>query len=326
MIRFWYPDREVEALKDELDPEIKRVRYAGDFILRKDVEDFETNFAEFVGTKYAVAVASGTDALILSLKAFEIGPGDEVILPAYTFRATLEAIHHVGATPVLADVGEDWRKYRTPNTKAIIPVHMEGQLLSWTPNDLLMFEDACQAIGAGPVTGNTACYSFYPAKILGSEGDGGAIATNNEQLAIKLRKMRNHYKDAWEEGYGFNSRLDNVQAAILNVKLKHLPEYLARRKEIAMKYHYGLPKEIIPPKRDVYQDYIVNVLLPIPLQSFLAERGIQTMLNEYPFPISKPQKATTYEHTTLRLPCTPYHTDNEIDQVIAAINEFYSYD
>lgn len=323
-IRFWNPGYAYNKIRDEIRDEDDRVLSQGQLILRKDVEDFEANLAQYVGTKYAVAVASGTDALLLSLKILGIGQGDEVITTAYTFRATVEAIHHVGATPVLVDLDDDWKKHITHRTKAVIPAHLEGRTLIWEPEPgIHMVEDACQAIGAKPQTGVFACYSFYPAKILGCYGDGGAITTNDEKLYEELKIMRNHYKGDWKP-YGFNSRLDNREAAALNVKMRYLPEYIARRKDIARRYDNGLKGVITPEPREVYQDYVIVTRERDQLYEFLAEKGVETMKNEYPFPaeLVKGPKTRFYESNSLRIPCNPELTDMEVDYVIKCINSY----
>lgn len=330
-VRFWYPDRQYKALEVEIDAAIKRVCTNGDLILRQDVDEFEEKLAKFLGVDHVISVASGTDALLLSLKAYGIGAGDEVLVPSYTFRATVEAVHHAGATPVLYDLDGEYEHLLTDKTAAIIPCHLEGRL--WDDmlkvlqfadaNDMVVIEDACQAIG-NLVLGDAACYSFYPAKILGCFGDGGAIATNDMELAERLRKMRNHYKGAWGEGYGYNSRLDNLQAAVLNVKIKYLYENLARRRQIAERYDRELQGVGKPPKRDVYQDYVISVPKRDELQDFLKEKGIETVANEYPFPddLTKGSLTRSYEAYSLRIPCTPEHTDEEVERVIEAINEY----
>lgn len=327
-VKFFDPGLSYLKIRKEMQEALDYVLTRGDLILRGDVEQFEADFAKYVGTKYAVGVASGTDALILSLKAAGIGQGDEVITTSHSFRATVEAIHHVGATPVLADLNEDWKPYRTSKTKAIIPAHIAGDILQWTPTpDIVMIEDACQAVGAATVTGLTACYSFYPAKILGCYGDAGAIATNDKALYEKLKIMRNHFKGDWGP-YGYNSRLDNLQAAVLNVKLKYLPNAIARRKEIAELYDKGLAHRPVgrPSTREVYQDYIVVVDTPQTLDSLfnhLATKGIETMRNGYPYPaeLVKGPKTELFESCSLRLPCHPDLTDEEVQYVIDAINE-----
>lgn len=301
----------------------------GDLILRKDVEEFEQNFSKFVGARYAVGVASGTDALILSLKVLGIGNGDKVLTPSYTFRAAVEAIHHVGATPVLYDM--DGKIDFTSDIKAFVPAYLEGEVPpgiggvidSCKLNGMKVVEDACQAIGAAPVRGDTACYSFYPAKILGCYGDGGAIATDNEGIYEELKMMRNHYKGDWSK-YGYNSRLDNLQAAVLNVKLKYLPEVLGRRKAIADRYSDELKGVGLPTRREVYQDYVVSHEKRNILRAYLASKGIETMANEYPFPsgLQKGRLAQEYEKHSVRIPCNETLTDEEVGYVIEMINAF----
>lgn len=332
-IRFWYPDRQYLNHKEEIDSELARVLAAGDLILRKDVDRFEAELAKFLGVSYVVSCASGTDALILSLKAHRIGPMDEVLVPSYTFRATLEAVHHVGAKPVLYDLDGRFEHLITKRTAAIIPAHLEGAVRQDMPqiaefarrNGLTLIEDSCQAVGAAPLMGISAAYSFYPAKILGCLGDGGAIATNDPNLYLYLKQMRNHFKDNWREGFGFNSRLDNIQAAVLNVKLKYLPQYLYKRKRIATRYDKELVIGGLPLPRDVYQDYVITLPDHVErdnLYTYLADKGIQTMKNEYPFPIEKGPMAEAYEMSSLRIPCTPEHEDWEIDAVVEAINSY----
>lgn len=331
-VRFWYPDRQYLAHKGEFDEEMQRVLTAGDLILREDVEKFENALARYLGVNHVVSVASGTDALVLSLKAANIGPLDEVLVPSYTFRATIEAVHHVGAKPVLYDLDGRYEHLVSKKTAAVIPAHLEGNVRSdmgevrdfCINNGLTLIEDACQAIGAAPVYGDMACYSFYPAKILGCFGDGGAIATNNEHYAGHLRKMRNHYKDDWAAGFGFNSRLDNLQAAVLNIKLKYLPESLFKRKQYALMYDRGLTNVGLPEERMVYQDYVIVHPQAYKLGKHLASHGVQAMENRYQFPggIHKGPLAKDYEANSLRLPCTPEHTEEEIQYVIDVVNSY----
>lgn len=328
-VRFVEFGRGYRAIKDEIDNAMQKVLSDGQLILRQSVEDFEESLAQYVGTKYAIGVASGTDALFLSLKVAGIQPGDKVLIPSYTFRATAEAAKHAGGVPVLYDL--DGPTF-TDDIKFWIPAHIAGkvdmtdeQVMEAKSKGIIIIEDACQAIGAAPIRGETACYSFYPAKILGCYGDGGAIATNNERFAYELKIMRNHYKNDWKP-YGWNSRLDNLQAEVLNVKIKKLPEYIARRKEIAEKYDAGLANTgiTLPEKREVYQDYIITLPMRDELHDFLKEAGIETMKDGYPFPeeLKKCGLTEWYEEHSLRLPCTPEHLNEEIDYVIEKINAF----
>src|SRR3990167_1832926 len=333
-VRFFDPGKEYLKIRDEVLPEIDRVLSAGDLILRKDLEVFEENFAKLVGTKYAIGVASGTDAIRLSLLALGVGRGDEVLAPSYTFRATIEAIAHTGATPILYDLHNGFLLDRW--IKAIVPAYIAGEVPSFIKEiiekakelGIIVVEDSCQAIGASPVYGHTACYSFYPAKILGCYGDGGAIATNDEELAKKLKMMRNHSKGDWGP-IGENSRLDNLQAVVLNVKLRYLTRDVERRREIAMKYDKSLPMELKRPRmRKIYQDFIVECASEDErdrMYDFLKNEGIETMKNGYPFPSDFPKlpRASQYESVSLRLPCNPSLKDEEVEYVIKKIKEFY---
>lgn len=323
-VRFWYPERQYLNHKEEFDAAIQDVLTRGELILRKDVEDFEKSFAKYLGVKHVIGVASCTDALVISLKAAGMKTGDAVAAPSYTFRATIEAIVHAGGIPILYDM--DGVIEPSP-ARFVIPAHLEGREMYPEAIEAVMIEDAAQAVGAVKLKGLAACYSFYPAKILGCFGDGGAIATNSDEFAEKVRKMRNHYKNFWNEGYGYNSRLDNLQAAVLNVKLKYLPDALHRRREIARMYDSAL-KDLVetPEPREVYQDYIVGTKHAAALQTYLQEKGIEAMLNEYPFPygLRKKPLSVQYESRTLRLPCTPEHSDSEIEYVAEHVKAFFN--
>ena len=328
-VRFFEPGRYYEKNRHEILLEINRVLLAGDLILRGDVDTFEEKLAQYLGREYVVGLASGTDALFLSLRCLNIGIGDEVIVPAYSFRAVVEAVHQTGAKPIIADMGEDWRGYKTSKTAAIIPVHMEGRLLNWKSDDadVHVIEDSCQAIGAGNVGGKVSCYSFYPAKILGCYGDGGAIATDDKRFHDNIRGMRNHYKGVWAK-CGWNSRLDNLQAAILNFKLRELGINLSRRREVASVYTDSLPKGFIrPPVRTTYQDYVIQLGSNSEREALFEhfnKNGVETMRNEYPFPAGykKKPRASHYEATTLRLPCNEVLPDDDVDHVIKVANSF----
>lgn len=325
-VRFFDPGKSYLKIKPEIDATMQDVLARGDLILRKDLEEFEESFAKYVGTKYAVGVASGTDALILSLKAAGIQSGDKVLVPSYSFRATVEAVVHAGGVPVVYMMGQH---VMSNEAKFFIPAHIAGELIypsftDWLIKEgVIVIEDACQAVGAAPVRGLTACYSFYPAKLLGCFGDGGAIATNDKKLYEKLKILRNHNKGDWHE-VGYNSRLDNLQAAILNVKLKYLPENIRRRKEIALMYDESLEGYGLPTIRDIYQDYIIECPDRDGLKIYLAEQGIETMENGYPYPDIAPKGPQTlaYEARTLRIPCNENLTDEEVQYVIDKINSY----
>lgn len=311
-----------QRIKPEIDRAIQGCLDRGDLVLRKDVEEFEKNLAEFVGKKYAVGLNSGTDALYLALKVLGIGPGDEVITSSHTFVSTLQVINQLGAIPVLVDLDEKWTDYMGRRTKAVIPVHIAGKVSSWIGEP--MIEDACQSIGAkGIGKGIIQCWSFYPAKILGAYGDAGAITTNNESIYNEIKELRNHYKKDYSK-WGINSRMDNIQAAILNVKIKYLPEAIARRKEIAEIYTDNLTEFVETSKpREIYQDFIIRTEDRDELYDFLKEAGIESIKNEYPFPIPKLPKSIQYEKETLRLPIYPELANDQIDYVIKKIIEFY---
>ena len=283
--------REYQSLKAEIDAAVEDVMTAGDFILGDEVREFERAFASFIGTKHAVGVASGTDALHLILRAMQVGPGDEVITVANTFVATAEAISHAGATPVLVDCQEDYylidpdaiEHAITDRTKAIIPVHLYGQPANMdaimaiaNKHGVSVVEDAAQAHGAtlrdsrrcGAI-GRAAGFSFYPSKNLGAYGDAGAITTNDDELADRLRLLRNWGAEVKyrHEIKGFNSRLDNIQAAILNVKLRYLTERNDCRIRVAEWYRERLadvPDIVLPARarwtgRHIYHLFVIRL-------------------------------------------------------------------
>lgn len=338
MIRFFNPGLTYKKYEQEFDTEIKRVLSEGQLILRKDVEDFEKTLASFVGTKYAVALNSCTDALYLALRGLGIGQGDEVLVPSRTFVASAQVIVQVGATPVYYDV--DGEINFTEKTKAIIPVHIEGAfgadmeklVEECSKRGINIIEDAAQALGAmqnGKMAGSfgiAGCFSFYPAKILGAFGDAGALVTNDEKMYNYVKDARNHFKDDARD-WGVNSRLDNLQAVILNIRIKDIYKMLARRQEIAEMYQEGL-KDLswlkLPPHIEgrVWQDYIVQTERRDELYQHLKDNGIETLKNNYPFPVPKLPGAQKYEDETLRLPCNENLTNEEIYQVIQAIKKF----
>lgn len=323
-VRFFNPGKAYLKIKPEIDAAIERVLTNGDLILRDEVEQFEKSLAEFVGTKYAVALNSGTDALYLALKAVGVKTGDRVAVPSHTFVATAQVVAQIGAEPILFDMGEG-----PENTPVKMVAHIAGEL-SPIPEGIVI-EDACQALGAvkNPRTA-AQCWSFYPAKILGAYGDAGGLTTNDEAIYDYVKEARNHFKTDYSQ-WGINSRLDNLQAAVLNVKMRYLQQTLARRQEIAERYAGGLVDLVldnhikIPTlgRGRVFQDYIIRTDRRDELYDFLKANGVETMKNEYPFPIQKGEKSLQYEAETLRLPINEILEDEEIDYVIEKVKAFY---
>lgn len=302
------------SIKLEIDEAIQKILDDSAFIGGKAVENFENNFREFCGSKNCVGVGNGTDALFLAMKAFNIGSGDEVITAVNTFVATSEAISMTGARPVFVDV--DAQSYNidvsrieekiTERTKAIIPVHLFGQSADMDPilelakkYNLKVIEDSAQAHDAeyknrrtGSL-GDTACFSFYPGKNLGAYGDAGAVVTKNEELALKVRMLANHgrVQKFNHEFEGFNSRLDGLQAAILNVKLKYLGDWTEARRRNANLYTEFLrtdPRIIIPKEekfaKHVYHLYVIRIQERDEVRKFLKSKGISTGIH-YPYPL-----------------------------------------
>ena len=359
-----YPEH-YRRIWDEVMDAITEALSKGDLILRDQLRQFEENIASFVGVKYAVGLNSGTDALLLSLKAAGVGQGDEVITVAHTFVATVSVIVQCGAKPILVDIGEDMNmdvnqveNAITPRTKAIIPVYLNGRMCDMarlteiaTNYDLLIIEDAAQALGAafdGKKAGSfglTGCFSFYPAKMLGAAGDGGIAVTNDEQIAEKIRLLRDHgYQRSTGDilYYGYNSRLDNVQAAILDVKLKHLPEWIERRRELASLYHQGLldlPELKLPPTPlsndrffDVYQNYVIRAKERDRLVAHLMKAGIEILVS-WPKPMHHHEalglkhfqlpKTEQISNEVLSLPMYPELGGEDVGGVLEAVRNFY---
>lgn len=352
----------------ELDEAYHRVMASRWYILGLEVTAFEEEFAAYLGAKHCISVGNGLDALILALRAWGIGPGDEVLVPAQTFIATWMAVSAVGATPVAVEVEQDTCNLDvkcveaaiTSRTKAIIPVHLYGhpaemnklQVLARKHN-LLMLEDAAQAHGARlngqmcGTLGDAAAFSFYPGKNLGAFGDGGAVATNDGELADRLRMLRNYgSRVKYEhEAIGSNSRLDPMQAAFLRVKLKHLDEWNRRRSLLANRYHQHLshlPSLRLPMVKPGYSSawhlYVIRHPERARLAAHLRENGIGTLIH-YPTPPSRSGAyssavppgtswpvAEGWAHTCLSLPLGPHNTFEEIDRVCEVIHSFVSND
>ncbi|MHA6483232.1 DegT/DnrJ/EryC1/StrS family aminotransferase [Paenibacillus sp. strain BS8-2] len=308
-------------LKTDIDAAFLRVMASGEYIAGPEVEALEGEIAALTASSYAIAVANGTDALLLTLESMGIGPGDEVITTAFTFYATAEAIARLGAVPVFADIDPasynlcpvDTEKRITPRTKAIMPVHLFGQpadMGAFTDiakrHGLLLIEDACQAIGATlhdrPVgsIGDAGCISFFPTKNLGGYGDGGMIVTNNERIADRARLLARHgsKKKYWHEAIGVNSRLDPVQAAIIRVKLARLAEWNNRRNQAAEYYNNelkGTPLGLPATNQQwghVFHLYVAQYAGRNELANKLLAHGIPTG-HYYPCPLHL-QKALTY--------------------------------
>ena len=299
-------------LKSEIDPAISRVLDSGWYILGPEVEAFEAEWAEYCEAKYAVGLANGLDALILALRALDVGPGDEVIVPSNTYIATWLAVSAVGATPVPVEPDPATHNINpelistaiTSRTKVLLPVHLYGQPADMDPilklarkYNVAVVEDAAQAHGGRYKNkrigghGDIVCWSFYPGKNLGALGDGGAITTNRADLADKVQVLRNYGSRVKyvNEVQGVNSRLDPIQAAVLRVKLKHLDEWTDRRRTIAGAYSHGLKDSglILPHVPDwadpVWHLYVVRTTERDALQKRLGEAGIGTLIH-YPIP------------------------------------------
>jgi len=350
-------------IKDEIDAVYFEVMSNGDLIDRGQLKRFEKNLAVFVGTKYAVGLNSGYDALQISLRAAGVGAGDEVIVPAHTFVASASAIVNVGAKPVLVDVGKDFNidvnkieGALTSKTKGIMPVHLNGYMADMVRvmeiaqrHNLVAVEDACQSLGSqmngkkAGAWGLTGCWSFYPFKILGGYGDGGAITTDDPDVALFATRMRYNGEDrntGEYHGHGFTCLLDNLQAAFLDVKLRHLPKWIERRREIAQQYREGLSDLadlILPhyddPRRDhVYQNYVVRSKQGDFFSDYLQSNGVEVLIQ-----FRKPY----YKHEALKvenrgfpetealsrevcsLPMNVEITNEEVGYVISVIRSFY---
>jgi len=359
-----YP-AQFRKMQDEILSTIQTLLANGDLMLRHQLRDFENDFAAFVGTRFAVGVSNCTDALHLTLRAAGVGPGDEVITVSHTFVATVAAIHHTGATPVLVDIGDDHNldvglveAAITPQTKAVLPVHLNGRLCDMERlmeiagrHRLLVIEDSAQALGAslrgrrGGSIGLAGCFSFYPAKILGAFGDAGAVVTDSDDLAEAVRLLRNHGRtpDGDVARWSFNCRMDNVQAAVLSVKLKRLPEWVKRRREIAALYQECLgdvPELTLPPPPsageyfDVFQNYEIEAESRDDLAAHLKARGVETLIpwggravHEFKALGLRQFRLPRTERVMRRALMLPLHTelvDDQVRYVALCVKEFYS--
>lgn len=323
-VRFVKPDEHYRRYKAEFDAALIGCLEKGDLICRRQLREFETHFAKFCGTRFSVGVNSGYHALALSLQAAGIGPGDEVITVAHTFVATISAIVHCGATPVLVDVGKDYNMDPeqlepaiTPRTRCILPVHLNGRLCDMDRimaiarrRRLIVIEDAAQSVGAsygGRMAGSfgvAGCFSFYPFKMLGCFGDGGAVATNEPGIARIVTLLRYNGEDRATGEYhyhGYTALLDNIQAAVLDVKLRYLREWIGHRRAMADLYRQelegvgDLQLPHFPGEKfyDGFQNYVIRTKHRDALREYLKRHGIETLVS-WPKPV--------WEHKGLKLP------------------------
>lgn len=363
-IKFFDFSPEIAEIESQILDATKRVISSGRYILGKEVTAFEKEFSKACSCNHGIGVASGTDALFLSLKAFGVGPGDEVITVANTFAATALAIMYTGATPVFVDIKPQShlinphliKEAITPKTKAILPVHLYGACADMDEimqiaagHDLYVLEDACQAHGAlykkSPAggIGHLAAFSFYPTKNLGAYGDGGMITTNNTDLFNKLILLRNYgQKNRYSYNIpGYNSRLDEIQAAILRVKLKYLFDWIQRRQRIADLYNTSLNdiNMVKPPIDDTYTHayhlYVISVEKRDALQLHLKDNGVETLIH-YPALLHKQEAfkgakvygqlkyAELRSNQILSLPIYPWLKNQEVHYIIDCVRNFYS--
>lgn len=360
-------------IKDEIDSGILKSIADATFINGPAVKEFQIDFEKYLGVKHVIPCANGTDALQIAMMALDLKSGDEVICPAFTYVATAEVIGLLGLIPVMVDVNpdtfnislKDLEKYITPKTKAIVPVHLYGQsadmeeiIVFAKKYNLFIIEDNAQAIGSeyifanGEVKktgtiGHIGCTSFFPSKNLGCYGDGGALMTNDDDLALKIRMIANHgqEKKYYHKVLGCNSRLDTIQAEVLKVKLKHLDEYSASRNRMAQFYDDNFKNidGIEIPKREeksthVFHQYTLKIKnnKRDELQSYLQEKGIPSMIY-YPLPLYKQEAFKLYVKENFSLPVTeqlcdevlslPIHTEfnEKISQfIVSEVKAFFN--
>jgi UDP-2-acetamido-2-deoxy-ribo-hexuluronate aminotransferase len=360
-----------KKIKPEIDAAIQSVIDSSAFINGQEVKDFQKNLEAYLGVSHVIPCANGTDALQLALMALELKPGDEIITTTFTFVATVEAISILGLKPVLVDVKAETFNIDinqiemaiTPRTKAIIPVHLYGQCANMeiimdiaSRHNLFVIEDAAQSLGANycfsngltkkaGVIGHIGCTSFFPSKNLGCFGDGGAVFTNNPEIAERIRCIANHGSKVkyFHETVGINSRLDTVQAAILNVKLKYLDQYNTAREKAADFYDSslsGIPQITVPARRaystHIFHQYTLklNGIKRVELVDFLAKKNIPTMVY-YPVPMHllKAYSSIGYkkgnfpvaEHLAENVLSLPIHTEltkTDLDFIASSVIEF----
>ena len=354
--------------KEYVWPRLEDVLSRSDFILRDDLAQFEIELAKYIHAAEVVGVANGTDAIWLALIAAGVEPGDEVIIPSHTYIATADAVKFVGGIPVLVDCSDDHsispqaiEEAISPKTRAIIPVNLNGRACDLftiidlaKKNGLVVIEDNAQGLGArlmGKSTGTfgvASTLSFYPAKNLGCYGDGGAVVTNSPEIGKRIKQLRNHGRN--EEGevvtWGFNSRLDNLQAAILSSKLLYLESSIERRRTLASQYCEGLVgveqiKLPAPPTRgtdyfDSFQNFEIEAENREELRQHLVKDGIGTILpwagkavHEFDLPGIRVMNLSNTDKIfkkIMLLPMNQYLTNDEVDVVVKSIRRFYGYE
>ena len=345
-----------ESLQDEIDGAIRDVLLSGRYILGPATRAFEEQFARYTQTAEAIAVASGTDALTIALRALEVGPGDEVLVPAISAAATAMSVALVGARPVFVDVSLDdfnidpaqCLERKTARTKAIIPVHLYGmpaRLKEVSRAGITIVEDAAQAHGSDASWGRcgtfglAAAFSFYPTKNLGTYGDGGMIVTSDSALASKARLVRNYgqRENYVSEAFGQNSRLDELHAAILRLKLRRLDEWNSRRRTIAAKYRAAFREIPVGLQSETgasnYHLFVITTPQRDKLRAYLHESGIPTLIH-YAYPLHRQKafeefgaarcpNADLLCSRLLSLPMHAFLTDGEVDRVIDGVRGFF---
>jgi dTDP-4-amino-4,6-dideoxygalactose transaminase len=357
-----------ESIAPEVEAAALAVLRSRGWVLGPAVESFERAIERYVGVPHAIGVASGSDALLLSLMALDVGPGDEVVTTPFSFLATVSSITRLGATPVLADIGDDFlidptavAAAVTPRTRAIVPVHLYGLCADFAALDAIarrhrvaIVEDAAQAIGAARdgrsagAVGDLGCFSFYPTKNLGAAGDAGLVTSGDDRLAERVRRLRVHGAERRYEHLevGINSRMDGIQGAILEVKLRHLDGWSDARAERAAAYDdlfaaAGLADVVTTPAvpdgcRHVFHQYVIRAARREELRAHLAAAGIGTEIY-YPIPLHLQEcfaslgyrrgdfpQAERAAAECLALPMYPELTPAQQERVVAAVKRFYS--